>query len=113
MIEIARQPDGITVSGHAGYAPPGQDIICAAVSALTQTFISSVDKLTTDDIKSDTGPGMARIRYTGNLSKEAQLLEDSFFLGVRMISEEYPANVRIVQAGEHVKSSGMKDKQKS
>ncbi len=27
-------PCRLRVSGHAGYAPPGQDIVCAAVSAL-------------------------------------------------------------------------------
>ena len=98
MIEITRQPDGIKVSGHAGYDEPGKDIVCAAVSTLTQAFIAAVDKLTADKIKCETGPGTALIRYTGNLSRDAQLLEDSFFLGVKMIAEDYPQYVHIAQA---------------
>ncbi len=30
---------GFTADGHAGYAPSGEDIVCAAVSALTQTAL--------------------------------------------------------------------------
>ncbi len=95
MIEITRRSDRITIKGHAGYAEPGKDIVCAAISALTETFADSMDKLTTDQIKSDIRAGNAVIRY-GNLSEPGQLLMDSFFLGCKMIAEEYPAYVRIV-----------------
>lgn len=37
---------GFTASGHAGYAPAGQDIVCAAVSALTQGTIAAIGGLT-------------------------------------------------------------------
>ena len=36
MIAINITRTGLTVDGHAGYAKTGNDIICAAVSALTQ-----------------------------------------------------------------------------
>lgn len=36
MIAINITRTGLTVDGHAGYAEIGNDIICAAVSALTQ-----------------------------------------------------------------------------
>ena len=39
----------IDVTGHAGYAPAGSDIICAAVSALVQSFAFYCRK--TDGIK--------------------------------------------------------------
>ncbi|MCI7181565.1 MAG: ribosomal-processing cysteine protease Prp [Schaedlerella sp.] len=43
MIEVIVHQDGIKISGHAGYAPQGQDIVCAAVSAITQTLIKSIE----------------------------------------------------------------------
>ena len=95
MIVIHRQKDGITVTGHAGYAEPGKDIVCAAVSALLQAFIESVEKLTDDELKCDIRAGNAVIRYR-NLSAGAQLLLDSFFIGVQMIAVTYPDYVRIV-----------------
>ena len=51
MIEVSVRKNGISISGHAAYAPQGQDIICAGVSALTQTPIGSVESLTEDKIK--------------------------------------------------------------
>lgn len=34
MIRAVFGRDRVTVMGHAGYAPKGQDIVCAAASAL-------------------------------------------------------------------------------
>lgn len=95
MIEVCRQKDGFIVSGHAHYAEPGKDIVCAAVSALLQTFLASAERLTEDEIKSEYGAGYAYISYE-NLSERAAVLLDSFFIGVSMIAEEYPEYVRIV-----------------
>lgn len=97
MIEVTHKQGCITVSGHAGYAPRGYDIVCAAVSALVQTFIASVDKLTDDKINADMTAGNAVIQY-GNLSAKSKTLMDSFFIGVGMIAEDYPDCVKIVQA---------------
>lgn len=36
---------GLTVSGHAGYAPRGQDIVCAAVSMLSLTAAARISTL--------------------------------------------------------------------
>ena len=37
--------------GHAGYAEEGQEIICAAVSALVINTVNSLEQLTKDSIK--------------------------------------------------------------
>lgn len=99
VITVQRCGCGISVKGHANYAPYGQDIVCAAVSTLVQVLVISISEKTTDEIKYDMQPGAVEIKY-GNLSKEAQLLVDSFFIGIRMIAHEYPDNVQIVQAVE-------------
>ena len=94
MIAISVRNDGITVSGHAGYAPAGQDIVCAGVSALTQTLIRSIEDRTTDKIKYKISPGGGEILY-GNLTEKSRTLVDSFFIGILQIADEYPDNVRI------------------
>lgn len=96
MINIERHKDGITIKGHAGYARPGHDIVCAAVSVLLQCFIASVEELTADELQSDMTAGNAVVRY-GNLSESAQILIDSFFVGVRMIADTYPNNVKLTE----------------
>ena len=94
MIAVSVRKDGITVSGHANYAEAGEDIVCAGVTALTQTLIRSLEGLTSDEIKYEISPGRAAIHYR-NLSEEGKLLVDSFFIGVCSIADEFPDYVRI------------------
>lgn len=42
---------GIVIEGHAGYAEEGEDIICAAVSALAINFYNSVETFTEDPLR--------------------------------------------------------------
>ena len=95
LTEVTVRKDRITAEGHAGYAPVGQDIVCAGVTALTQTLVKSVLDLTEDKIEYDISPGRVDIKY-GNLSEKAKTLVDSFFIGICMIADEFPENVRIV-----------------
>ena len=39
------RPAGFRISGHAGYAEEGEDIICAAVSAVAYTALGYMDEL--------------------------------------------------------------------
>lgn len=94
MIAVCVREDRITVSGHAGYAEVGKDIVCAGVSALVQGLIGSVESLTSDLIQYDITPGRADI-YFKNLSGAGKLLIDSFFIGVCSIADEFPDYVRI------------------
>lgn len=98
MIVITGYDDlRITIEGHANYAPPGQDIVCASVSTLVQVMIASIEQMTQDKIEYSIRPGMVDIKFR-DLSEKAQLLVSSFFIGAQMISEQYPNNVKIVQA---------------
>jgi len=94
LIEVGLRKDGIMISGHAGYAPTGSDIVCAGVTALTQELIRSMEGLTDDRIETDIGSGIASIQY-GDLSEKGKLLIDSFFIGICMIAKEFPDYVRI------------------
>lgn len=94
MIVVRVREDGVTVSGHAGFAGAGKDIICAGVTSLTQTLIKSFIDLTEDKIEYEMSPGRADIKYR-NLSKGGKLLVDSFFIGICLIVNEFPDYVRI------------------
>ena len=95
MIAVSVRKDGIIVSGHSNYAESGKDIVCAGVTALTQTLIRSMEDLIRDEIECEISPGRADIHYR-NLSEEGKLLVDSFFIGVCSIADEFPENVTIV-----------------
>lgn len=99
MIEVRCNKGKIIVTGHAGYAEYGKDIVCSSVSTLLQVFIESMNSLTTDKIKYKIMQGTACIEY-GNLSKRGKVLLSSFFIGIRMIADSYPDYVKITQT-EH------------
>ena len=43
MIRAVFDGTHVTVCGHAGHAPAGQDIVCAAVSALVYALAGSLE----------------------------------------------------------------------
>ena len=95
MIDVTVREDRVTVSGHANYAASGEDIICAAVTALSITLFKSLTDLTEDKIEYDIQPGRVDIKY-GDLSEKAKTLVDSFFIGICLIADEFPGHIRIL-----------------
>ena len=47
------QCKGFRVSGHAGYGEQGEDIVCAAISALVINAVNSIEAFTEDDFTVD------------------------------------------------------------
>ena len=99
MIKIiyVEDPEGGTLAmraeGHAGYAPAGQDIVCAAVSCLMQTLAYSAaeDEHTSSCIyQGEEGPVL-------NVEAgDSVLMRDKFELvadGLDLLAEQYPENV--------------------
>lgn len=83
----------IEIKGHAGYAEYGQDVVCAAVSALAINMANSVEKFTTDHIKGSVGDeaGSFSFSFPDSICPESQLLVNSLILGLEMIRDSYGA----------------------
>lgn len=88
MIVVEVSQEGVSVTGHAGYSESGNDIICAAVSALAQGLYHSLQALTSDRISYRLSDGNLLIGYE-NLSEAGRLLVDSFFIAVSDIQRTY------------------------
>ncbi len=92
----------LTITGHAGAGEPGHDIVCAGVSALVQAFKAGVESFTEDDVKTavDTSTGQIQGFVWGEqVSEELKVLIDTLWLGLEMIADEYPQNVKTVTNG--------------
>ncbi len=98
MIQVIESQSAIVVAGHSRYAPPGQDIVCAAVSALVQTLALSLNRLAPGETVCSMEPGSATIRYT-SLSEKGRLLVCSFFVGIEAVAAAYPDNVTVTRRG--------------
>lgn len=112
MIEVNIRDDGITVSGHARYAEPGRDIVCAAVSVLAQNVAESLWNLTADKIETGIRLGRVTINHGEykNLSDKGKVLVDSFFMGIQRIADEYPDYVTINNGRTGTEAPGGADK---
>lgn len=96
MITIAygsREPPSLSIKGHSGYSTEGTDIVCAAVSALFQTLIDSLDEYTNDFVSARIEPGDGLITWHCTPTARGGLLLNSALLGLRNIAEMYPENV--------------------
>ncbi|MFY9272078.1 MAG: ribosomal-processing cysteine protease Prp, partial [Thermacetogeniaceae bacterium] len=82
---------GFIVEGHAGYAPAGEDIVCAGVSALVQTAVAglkhflTVAPLVENRTKSESSV-FVKLKLPDHLSEEdtrnAQVLLKTMELGM-------------------------------
>lgn len=82
----------LQASGHAGYAPKGQDIVCAAVSCLMQTLAYSVDGGTAT--RDPDGDNVLRVQAAQSFDTQAkfELVTD----GLMLLAQQYPENVQFV-----------------
>lgn len=99
MIKIiyVADPEGgkltMRAEGHAGYAPAGQDIVCAAVSCLMQTLAYSAaeDEHTSSCIYQGKEGPVVSVE-----AGDSVLMRDKFELvadGLDLLAEQYPENV--------------------
>ena len=91
---------GFLTEGHAGYAPAGEDIVCAAASMLVINTINSIDRFTDDETSciSDEETGRIEFRFSRIPSHDASLLLDSMVLGLEQIedSSEYEPYIDMI-----------------
>ena len=96
----------LQASGHAGYAPKGQDIVCAAVSALLWTLLMGWERLEKEKRGAIAArvmnPGQADLRFYARDGEErgAADLFCAVEEGLRLIHQEYPGCVVIVPENE-------------
>ena len=95
MIQISKRKNGFTIEGHADFAESGKDIVCAGVSTLAQNFIASIEKLTEDIVDYTITDGFLDVEIE-KLSAVSKTLLASFFIGVKMVADEYPDNVKLI-----------------
>lgn len=99
MIKVIYEadPEGgkltMRAEGHAGYAPAGQDIVCAAVSCLMQTLAYSAaeDEHTSSCIYQGKDGPVVSVE-----AGDSVLMRDKFELvadGLDLLAEQYPDNV--------------------
>lgn len=107
MIEIVYYPkfNQITVEGHAGTAPKGEDLVCAAVSGIWHTLAVNAmawkDQGYLLDLRIKEIEGYAQVSYAPR-SRYANILATitgAICLGLEALARDYPENITYTRMG--------------
>lgn len=92
----------VQIDGHAGYAEPGRDIVCAAVSAISIGMVNAVETVLgvrlPAEVKED-GFLRCRMPVVGDegLRERVQLLLEAMVAALRSVESEYGRYVRVTE----------------
>jgi len=108
VINILANTDNLSieVSGHAGYADSGKDIVCAGVSSLVFCYLKSLRVLCGIKPQHEENSKTGYIKITIHEKaayklKKIKLLYKSLLLGLKEIEKKYPDHVRISKGVTH------------
>ncbi|QGQ95399.1 ribosomal-processing cysteine protease Prp [Paenibacillus psychroresistens] len=90
------------VKGHAMFADPGQDIVCAGVSAVTVGTVNAVEALLGFEMQSQMKDGFLQAEAPGNLDSQKQeklqLLLESMVVMLQSIETSYGNYIKVKQS---------------
>lgn len=107
MIQISLYHDGegqlerVVIKGHAGYAEPGEDIVCAAVSSISIGLVNAAEallgvRLYQEDMNPDEG-GLLDCNIPEGLPADrrerVQFLLEAMAVALQSVADEYPSFV--------------------
>ncbi|MBR3019034.1 MAG: ribosomal-processing cysteine protease Prp [Clostridia bacterium] len=81
---------GFEVTGHAGYAEAGNDIVCAAVSILTTTCANALESVAGVKPMVKANEGHMLLALPSGSGHDAQVILRSMRQGFRDLAGEYP-----------------------
>jgi uncharacterized protein len=89
---------GFRIAGHAGMAEKGQDIVCAAVSVLTQSAVLGLNRHVGIEptVNRQDGYLTCQLAEREIIQMESvQAIFETMAIGLREIAEQFPNYVRI------------------
>ena len=105
LIKALKGPNGfskVEIGGHAGYDDIGYDIVCAAVSALSQAIALGIEKAqSTSRVVIDERSAALAIHIGARMDEDprefedAQLLLTTLITGLEDIAAQYPKHVKL------------------
>ncbi|NMP21229.1 ribosomal-processing cysteine protease Prp [Sulfobacillus harzensis] len=97
-VGLTRGPDGqpwkLRVSGHAGQGAYGEDIVCAAVSALVETLSLGLARVVHEPAGGQVEPGNAEFLFHQPMGAETRAVVETILVGLKDLAASEPQAVR-------------------
>lgn len=93
----------LTAEGHAGYAPAGEDIVCAGVSALIYALPSAFNRTHIAhymDTEAQRGYIHIKARPTINQRFMCLVIYQAIMGGLENIAQQYPEHIQLTDTAE-------------
>ncbi|WP_334351865.1 ribosomal-processing cysteine protease Prp [Companilactobacillus sp. HBUAS56257] len=90
--------DSFLIKGHADSGPYGQDLVCAAVSAVTIGTINNMEKLTEAKpqvVIDEVNGGHLGCQFGKAVSHDTELLLENLFWTLKDVEGSYPQNIEV------------------
>ena len=88
---------GFRIRGHAECVTGGEyDLVCCAVSILTENTVNSIETLTTDrPLREEVQEGFLDFELSKECTEASRLLMDAMLLGLKSIETQYGKHLTI------------------
>nr|DAX63371.1 MAG TPA: YsxB-like protein [Caudoviricetes sp.] len=104
QIKYSNKDYSLEIKGHAGYAPHGQDILCASVSALSYALAEficrNIDLLKSEpEIVLENGWALIKCTPKKRFSNTFQIAFSTIMGGFELLHKNYPYFLKIMGPG--------------
>ncbi|MBD8500774.1 ribosomal-processing cysteine protease Prp [Paenibacillus arenosi] len=102
-VTIYRNSEGLierfAIKGHANYAPHGEDIVCAGVSAVSVGVVNAIEALTGVALECQMKDGFLNgtvpVLNDAHCSEQVQLLLESMVVSLNTMEDSYGSYIQI------------------
>lgn len=86
---------GFSVSGHAGFADAGEDIVCAAVTSAIQLTANAITEILNVACDVNVFQEEISLRLPENSAENAYNFISALYLHLKTLSEDYPGTINV------------------
>lgn len=94
MINVSKKNNIIEITGHAGFADYGKDIVCASVSSIVITTVNGILEINRDALKYEQKKDKLVIEVLKD-EKIIKVLINNMMNLLKELSNNYPKNIKI------------------
>lgn len=90
---------GFDISGHAGTATAGKDIVCAAVSSAAYLVANTITEVIDIKAQPKVDKASMHLELTKAKSLKAQVILKGFELHMNELEKAHPKNIKVIYGG--------------
>ncbi|HZK39738.1 MAG TPA: ribosomal-processing cysteine protease Prp [Clostridia bacterium] len=90
---------GFDISGHAGTATAGKDIVCAAVSSAAYLVANTITEVIGIRAQAKVSKASMHLKLTKEQSLKAQVILKGFELHINELQKAHPKNIKVIYGG--------------